>query len=429
MTLSDSLKQPSPRRLLSFCLWGSVAALVLAYFSWCPVQCWRIRRLLASSQLETASALAKNVALDHRQCAECQYLDAKAARRLGDFRHAAQALERAASLDWDAADLSRERTLALVQTGRTAEFEGELKAIFATELDPAETEDVYEALAHGHLAAFDGPELQQCLDFWLQWNPQAVKPRLMRAQFDQQLSNNFEASKVYEAIVQDHPDCREARLGWGECLLQLNQPAAAEVQLRICLNDQHEPKAAVMLAQSLIETGQSTAAAELLREFKETPNLAERADVLEELGRWCLDQGQVDEAVAYLEESVKLAPEAAPAWHSLASAYSLQGQLEKSKHALSVSQETQKRLQRLGVIVVEISAHPQRLDLRIEAAQILFQQDMGRDAVAWLNTVLSRDPQHQQAHELLAEYYEQQGQPDLAQQHLQRGELPTSKGP
>jgi Tfp pilus assembly protein PilF len=429
MTRSDSLKQPSLRRLLSFCLWGGIAGLGLAYFSWCPVQCWRIRRLLESSQLEAASALAKSTALHDRQCAECQYLDAKAARRLGDFRHAAQALERAASLDWDATDLARERTLALVQTGRTAEFEDELKAIFATELNPAETEEVYEALAYGHLAAFDGPEFQQCLDFWLQWNPQAVKPRLMRAQFAQQLTKNFEASNLYEAIVLDHPNCREARLGWGACLLHLNQPAAAEVQLRICLNDQREAKAAVMLAQSLIQTGQSTAAADLLKEFKETPILAERAEVLEALGRWCLDQNQVDEAVVYLEESVKLAPEAAPAWHSLASAYSLQGQLEKSKHALSVSQETQKRLQRLGVIVVEISAHPQLLNLRIEAAQILFEQDMGRDAVAWLHTVLSRDPQHQQAHELLAEYYEQQGLSDLARQHSQWGERPTSKGP
>ncbi len=426
MTRSDSLKQPSPRRLLSFGFWG-IAALGLAYFSWCPVQCWRIRRLLASSQLEAASALAQHVAIHHRRCAECQYLDAKAARRLGNFRHATQALERAAGLDWDAADLSRERTLALVQTGRTAEFEGELKAIFATDLDPAETDEVYEALAYGHLAAFDGPEFQQCLDFWLQWNPQAVKPRLMRAQFAQQLTHNFEASKLYEAIVIDHPDCREARLGWGACLLQLNQPAAAEVQLRICLNDQREPKAAVMLAQSLVQTGQSSAAADLLKEFKETPNLAERAEVLEELGRWCLDHNQVGEAVTYLEESVKLAPETASAWYSLSSAYSLQGQSEKSQSAMAVSQETRQRLQRFGVIVAELNTHPQLLNLRIEAAQILFKQDMGRDAVAWLNTVLSRDPQHQQAHELLAEYYAQQGQPDLAHQHLQRGELPTSK--
>ena len=429
MTLSDSLKQPSHRRLLSFCLGGGIAALTLAYFAWCPLQCWRIRRLLQSSQLEAASALAKSTALHHRQCAECQYLEAKAARRLGDFRHAAQALERATSLHWDAADLSRERTLALVQTGRTAEFEGELKSIFATELDPAETEEVYEALAHGHLAAFDGPELQQCLDYWLQWNPQAITPQLMRARFCEQLSNHFEASKHYQSIVQDHPDCREARLGWGACLLELNQPSAAEEQFRICINQQREPKVAVMMARSLIQTGQSAAAAELLKEFQETPSIADRAKVLEELGRWCLDQSQADEAVTYLKESVKLAPEAASAWYSLASAYSLQGQLDKSKYALSISQETKQRLQRFGLIVVELNTHPELLDIRIEAAQILFKQGMDRDGVAWLNTVLNRDPQHRQAHELLAEYYEQQGHPELARQHLQWGERPPPKEP
>ena len=133
-----------------------------------------------------------------------------------------------------------------------------------------------------------------------------------------------------------------------------------------------------MLAQSLVQTGQSSAAADLLKEFKETPNLAERAEVLEELGRWCLDHNQVGEAVTYLEESVKLAPETASAWYSLSSAYSLQGQSEKSQSAMAVSQETRQRLQRFGVIVAELNTHPQLLNLRIEAAQILFKQDMGR---------------------------------------------------
>lgn len=429
MTPSASLQQPSRRRLLFFCLGVGVVGLGLAYFLWCPVQCWRIRELFASGQLAEASTLARSVAIAHRRCAECQYLDAKAARRLGDFRHATQALERAASLDWDAADLSRERVLAVVQTGQTAAMEGELKAIFATELDPAETEDVYEAMANGHLAAFDSPEFHQCLDYWLQWNPQAVKPRLMRAQFYQQISNNLEASKQYAALVQDHPESRDARLGLGACLLELNQPAAAESQLRICLEELREPKAAVLLARSLIQTGQSPAAGLLLREFKETPNPAARAEVLKELGRWCLDQGQSQEAVASLEESVKLAPEVAPAWHALASAYALQGQREKSQQALSISQETQLRLQRLGVVVVEISTNPQSLALRIEAAQILFQQGMDQDAVAWLNTVLSRDPQHRQTHELLAEYHERQGNTELAARHLQFVGIPASTGP
>ena len=133
--------------------------------------------------------------------------------------------------------------------------------------------------------------------------------------------------------------------------------------------------------------------------------------------------------MAYLEESVKLAPEVGPAWHSLSSAYTLQGNREKSQRALAISQETQLRLQRLGLIVTEISAKSQALDLRIEAAQILFKQGMDRDAIAWLNTVLSREPHHRQAHEMLAEHYQQLGQSDLAKHHFQLGGIAESQEP
>ncbi len=429
MILFALLKQPSLRRLLSFLLVAGAVSLGLAFFLWCPVQCWRVRQYLARGQLGEASSLVIPLATHHRKCAECQYLEAKVMRRQGDFRFAIQSLDRAAALSWDAEDISRERVLASVQTGKILALGGELKSIFATDLDAAETEEVYEAMALGHLAAFDGPEFQQCLDYWLEWNPQAVKPRLLRAQFDEQLGNHFEAAKHYKTLLQDHSECLEARLGWGACLLKLNQPAEAEMQLRLFLSQRREPKAAVLLSKCLVQTGQSAEARTLLNEFHETPKAVDRAEVLEELGRLCVDQGQAAEAVGYLEESVRLAPEAAPAWHSLSSAYSLQGNLEKSKQALATSQESLLRLQRLGVIVVELSTHPEALGLRIEAAQILFKQGMDLDAVAWLNTIISREAHHRQAHELLAQYYEKQGNSKLAEHHRRFGEDSSPDNP
>ena len=363
--------------------------------------------------------MARSLTQAQPQCAECQYLDAKAARRIGDYRHATQALERATGLHWDAADVARERVLAIVQTGQVTAYESELNGIFASDLDRAETEEVYEALANGHLAAFNGPELQRCLDYWLEWNPQATQPRLMRAQFSQRLAKYSEAAKQFEEIVRDHPACRAARLGWGECLLQLNQASAAETQLRTCLEQQRDSQTAVLLAKSLIQTSQSPAAGALLTEFQATPNPEARAVVLEELGRWNLDQGQADEAVKHLEEAVKLAPETASAWHALSSAYSLQGHPEKAKNALETSQASQKRLQRFAEVIVDLNVNPRSLPLRVEAAQILFQQGLDHDAVAWLNTVLSQDIDHRQANEILADYYTKQGQLDLAERHRQ----------
>ena len=427
MKITTLFQQPSLRRLLFFCLGTGVVALGLLYFLWCPVQCWRVRRWLASNEIQAAAQFSQSLSREHNQCAECYFLHAKAARRLGDFRRASEALERASNLKWNPEDIARERVLAMVQTGRIAPLKADLKAIFATDLEPAETEEVYEALALGHLSAFDGPELLQCLDYWQEWNPKATRPRLMRAQFAERLIKHADAAKQYESIVQDHPGCREARLSWGRCLLELNQPTAAEVQLRQCFDEQRDAQTAILYAQSLIQTGQSAMAGTLLKEFQGTPEPAMRAEVLEALGRWYLNQNQAAEALANLQECVKLAPENATAWHSLAAAYSMSGSPEKAKESLAISQETQKRLQRMGAIVNELSLNPQSLPLRIEAAQILFQQGMDVDAVAWLNTVLSQDLHDRQANEILMKYYTQQGKPELAARHRELGGIPDSK--
>ncbi len=410
-------ERQSPRRRLPFFFVCAASLLLLGWFAWVPIQCWRIRSLLASSQLDRAASLAAAAVRQFPSCAECQYLHARTLRRQGKFQEATAALNRAAELKWNEQDLFREQVLIQVQLGKTARVRQELDAIFGSELARAETEEVYEALALGHLAAFDIPEFEQCLDFWLKWNPQAAKPRLLRAQHALRLGKHAEAARQFEELLKQHPELTEARQGWGECLLALNRPTEAASQFRRCWQETNEPLVAVFLAKSLVQIGESQEALKLLQQVRQTADPQVRAQVLEQLGRWHLDAGQAEPALEYLKESVELAPEASTAWHSLSAAYSMKGQRELAAQALQVSQETQDRCYRLGVAVKELESKPQSTDLRLEIAQILLKQGMEQDAVAWLNTILQIDRRHPEANRLLAEYFDRHGNSAQAAEH------------
>lgn len=424
MVEETSQQQPSRRGLLYFCF-VSLVLFVAACFLYFPWRCWQIRSALAKREFANAVTLATHLVQSSPQASEGHYLLAKAARRSGDFAEAASELKRAEELGWNSVEIQRETILARVQSGQIETCKPQLKTIFASDLNHDETTEVYEALANGHLAAFDGPEFQQCLNYWIDWDPEAIQPHLMRAQFFERLANHTDAEKCYADIVRDHPDCREARLRQAACLIELNQPSAAIEPLKACLKQKREPRAAVLLAKSWVQTGEMAAAGHLLAEFVDTADEAIRAEVLEQLGRWHLDQRQAPEAIQRLEAAVKLTPENGTAWHALAAAYSLIGNSEKAAQALKTSQDSLARLQQLAELMVQINLNPQKLELRMEVAQILFDQKLDKDAVAWLNTILHQDLHHAPANDLLAQYYERIGNAPLARQHRALAQSPA----
>lgn len=425
MSEASFRKQPLMRRLLF--LFIGVCVVGICWFATFYLQesvgCWRIRRLLADSRLSPALEMATQLAERWPDCSECQFLLAKSARRSAQFSVAATALKRAQDGGWDSSQIQREQILTTAQSGQVRAVERELKQIFGSDLREPEVAEVYEALAYGHLAAFDAPEFLQSLHFWLEWRPDATQPRLLRAEFLARIQQFSEAVEEYKALLQIHPDCIEARIGLGENLLELNQAKEAADHLKVSFEQIPVDRTALLLAKSLVEIESPEEAKVLLLRFKDTPNTAIRAQILEELGRWHSDRDEPETAVAYLEESVRLAPESTSAWHSLASVYSMLGKSDEALKAQDLSRITRDRCQRLFNVVTEISAKPDSTSLRLEAASILFDQGMDKDAVAWLRSVLSIDLHHQEANRLLAKYYHASGQRKLELEHLKLGGL------
>ena len=418
MSSVSALKQPRKRRLLLFLVGLCVGGGLL----WSPylqtaIKCRQIRKLLASGEVEQALILSEQIAAAQPGCAECQFLFAKSARRTGRFSKAATALEKSRIANWDPKGIAFEQVLMTAQSGRVSLVERELRQIFEGDLRAAETEEVYEALAHGHLAAYDIPEFFKCVDFWLVWRPEAIAPRQMKAEFYSRLGDYRNAADQFQSLVTDHPEFLPARKGLGDSLLSLNLPAEAEKELRVCSEREPTAQNALALAKCLVRTDQADEARSLLEKFKNTEDRVTRAEILEELGRWFLDRNQVDEAFTSLQECTRIAPENFSAWHALSTAYSMRGQADKASEALKRSQDGQLRAQRLFAVATELTRTPQSTALRLEAADIMFKQGMPQDAVAWLKTVLQLDEKNPEANQRMAQYYLDSGQKELAEKY------------
>lgn len=420
MSTAKILKQPLKRRLLFLFLVTSVVGL-----SWFgsgfireSIGCWRIQNLLMNSELDPALQAASQLVESCPDCAQCQFLLAKAARRSGQFSVASSALSKAMDAGWDSAQIKREQVLATAQSGQVKLVERELMQVFESDLNESETAEVYEALAYGHLAAFDAPEFLRSLQFWLEWQPEAIKPRLLKSEFYVRIQQFSKAIDEYKALLEIHPACVEARTALGENLLELNFPKEAAEQLQISFDQKPTDRTALLLAQCWVETDNAEKAKTLLQRYEDTPNEAIRAMILAELGRWYSDRDAPEKALEYLQQSVKLAPESASAWHSLSSVFSMLGRHDEAVNAQNVSRITQQRCQRLFDVITKLSAKPESIQLRLDAASILFEQGMDTDAVAWLRTILSIELHHREANRLLAEYYQKSGRLDLVAEHL-----------
>jgi tetratricopeptide (TPR) repeat protein len=416
MVMTNLRKQLSHRKLLLFFVLMSGALGLIFLVQSTTVTRWRLRRMLQEAQLDDAVALGRTTIKAHPGCAECCFLLARATRRSGLFAESEENLKSAEQLGWDSQLVHRERVLAAVQTGRVRPMEGELKAIFARELTPEETEEVYEALANGHASAFDAPEFFKCIDYWLDWRPGDIKPRQMRAEFILRLGDHARAAEEFREVLKTHPEQMAARFGLAECLLVLNRPSEAEELFRICHDTRPTPRSALGLAKSLVRIDRADEALLLLQKFENTEDRVVLAEMLEELGRWYLDRERLTEASSYLQKCVEIAPENYSAWHALSMAQSMQGDSNEARTSLEMSQSLQRDARRMFEIMSDLTKSPESIDLRLEAAEIMFRQKKNDEAVAWLSSILDSSPHNLPANRRLAEHYRSIGQNELASQ-------------
>lgn len=421
------LRRPSRR---AFCAAACFLALAIsALAGW--------RSLYATWQIRTARALLNQGGTERIEFAlrrleaaeevensarpELLYLLGRASRRAGRIEKAFEYLRRAERLGWPAGEVRQQIDLALIQRARFEDAESRLQKLLSRGTSDELAYEVYEALAKGYMHAYRFDEAIACLDFWIKWCPQAIDARLWRASIWEQIEGWKEANDEYRSVLQIDPAHRGARVALaGNLVLRLNEVEAARQEFERCLQDHpDDPDALLGVATCERRLGNAASAERRLRSLlSHDLDPDKRAGVELELGQVLLEKREFSEAVLLLKRVVEIDPLNGAAHHALGVAYSADRQPEVAQAHFERSRVLTQQYGRLVDITTQLVSHPDRVDLRWEAGQILMDQGLDREGAAWMSTALMFDPNHQKTHEALAHYYETvRPDPRLAEHH------------
>ncbi|HEV3004546.1 MAG TPA: tetratricopeptide repeat protein, partial [Pirellulales bacterium] len=144
---------------------------------------------------------------------------------------------------------------------------------------------------------------------------------------------------------------------------------------------------------------------------------AGRLLALSKLGEIASGDCDAESAARYYDEALKLRPHDAAAAYGLGTALRKLGKRELAETMLHRSQVLMQQDDRLADVNELLTKNPGDVKLRLEVARIMVDQGRQADAATWMLSVLRYDPAQRDAHELLAEFYESHGKPDVARRH------------
>jgi len=379
------------------------------------------RRELGDGNASEALRRLESLNARYSQQSQILYWLAVAQRRLDNLSSAEAHLAQAELLGWNQDDIALQRALLACRAGQFSQVEQLFRTSLVNGVPDEVAVDIYDAMSTGYVASFRWRDALECLDYWSEWQPKAVKPRLLRAAIFHRMQRGESAISDYRAILSTDPTHAEARLKLGDSLVDLHRPEDAIAEYRIGFEQHPEEfafKIGIARCQRLL--GELTEAKTAIDEvLKERLNSPVRAEALLIAGEIQLDAGGYEESIRYLDSAARLTPQEPRVHRSLAMALRLSGNSARGKVHQELSEKLAKDSRRLSEIVDMLRASPDRVDLRHEAGQIMAANAFHGEALGWWKSALTIDPKHRPSHLALAEEYRRLGIPQSAELHRQ----------
>lgn len=354
------------------------------------------------------------------QDAEIAFLLGVAYRRAGQMTKARQQFTQAEQLGYSLEDLRREHYLILFQAGQIKESEPHLVNLLKEGCADGVAEEIYECLIKGYLTDLRLGEAMVCTDYWIDWRPSSIRARLLRATVLDMTSEIPRLTQEYREILKIDPDCFKARLAIGHLLLKSNDIAAAQQEFRRCLEiDPESPRARLGMAATLRQLGEpARVKTTLLESLDGDLSKEEKGFALAELGQLAMEQRDYKEAVQYLERALQISPDDSTARYSLGLALSRLGDKQSADAELEKSKRLKSLGERLTDAMHEIIRSPEDAATRCQAGEIMLELGLKKESLACLLSALRCDKWHVQTHQVLARFYGQAGNKDMADRHL-----------
>jgi Tfp pilus assembly protein PilF len=306
------------------------------------------------------------------------------------------------------------------QSGEIADVERPLQE--QVDQGSPETSQILEALAQGYIQTYRPDGAMYCLDRLLEREPDNVQALLWRATLWQTAGSEATAEADFRRAVAAQPEHITARCRLGESLLRRNLAAEALQQFEAArlLPRGDGPEVLLGLARSHRTLGEMDAARQALDEL--LAKHPQGGGALRERGKLALDTESPAAAEIWLRQVVALYPFDAQANYLLAQALQREGKDEEAREYQAARERIETDLKRLEAAFGRVTKSPHDSAPRLEAGLICLRNGQESEAERWLLSALQQDPQSQQIHAALADYYERTGRADLAADHRRQAQ-------
>lgn len=324
---------------------------------------------------------------------------------------ASDALIKAESLGTSDNESLQVRMIAAAFAGRFTEAEPPLRDAYN---QPGFSDPLLsEALARIYIESYDFPRAAIVLDRWKKESPTLVKPFLWSAEVDARTNKPAEAITDYREALVREPRNPRALIGLAEELrtAQQNDEAGKTYQLYLELKP-HDPRALFGSGCVAADTGDIETAIDYFKQaIKYNP---EMASAYFRLGGLQQRQGQLAEALKYLEKAREIDPFDLETRNSLAIVYNQLGRPAEAKTEAQTATQLRAELDSMLAAQARLAKAPKDLAAKLAIMRWMFRHGKPKEGVRWGEQILKDHPFEAVTCNELADYYEKNGQPGLA---------------
>lgn len=353
--------------------------------------------------------------------AEIEYLLARKCRLDRDLVGMGKHLSKAYDLGFDKAALEKQQTLAAVSTGEF-DLASELKVKKWIEERGPDTGDVVDAYANGLAALSRFQDAAQMLEAYEKEYPGDPMVNYRFGIMNEHIRGTAQAEREYAIVLAKDPKhvqaaWRLARLKSGnnspeESIKILEkfdygkQSLAIKTFLGHCYEQSGDLEKSREFFKAAVEQGHD-ACQESYKVVEEAP---ERFLAASDLGVLEVKLGNWEDAKRYLEMALEVNPRDFIARNSYGRVLQRLGMEAQAEKEFARIKEEREEFDKITILRDRVNQNPKDTASRVQMGKILFKYESERFGLFWIRAALSQDPNCQEAHQFLADYYESKTQ-------------------
>lgn len=378
------------------------------------------------------NSLAKSALLDQRvedadywirwserlssRSAETLFLRAKIARLRGDTQEMEAHLQAAHKLGYNPRSLQFEQDIAKASIGR---LDGgtEQRIQDALDTSPPDIDDIADSYVNGLTALSRFEDAIELLKVWGAAVPSQPRVPYRRARIHEHFHQPDEALEQYRQSLKRDPTYFKAAYHLARVLLQQRNPdeamkfylqcnsgpsaLAAQVGMANCFRTKGELEEArntlLKVMEHSFEQTQSS--------FRSVDEQPERYLAASELGCIETELGEFESARRHLEQALEKFPLDSIGRYSYAVSLRGLGLKEEAELNFSKTRAARQALDEVSAFQEVLRQNPNDTGTRLKIAKAVLEHESERAGVFWVQSVFAYDPNNQQAHQMLVDYF------------------------